>query len=96
MATVNCPKCNYLILSNEVKSGFGKLRCPSCNVGLAMSKKTQLWLIPLMAMIIINTIMWGIDGSGNIDRPIELLSILAGIIGVLGLTMTFKYDAIED
>lgn len=96
MATANCPKCNYLIRSNEVNAGFGKLRCPSCNVGLTMAKKTQLWLIPLIAMIIINTITWAIDGSGNIDRPIEWLSILAGIIGVLGLTMTFKYDAIED
>lgn len=96
MATANCPKCNHLIKSNEVKAGFGKLQCPSCNVRLTMSKKSQLWLIPLMAMIIINIITWGIDGNSKIDRPIEWVSILAAVIGVLGLTMTFKYDAIED
>lgn len=87
--------CMYIQFILFWRVGVVSIVCPYCDAQITMSKKTQLWLISMMAMIPVCIVCAVIDGNSKVDSVIEYASIGISFIGLMGLIATYQYEEVK-
>ena len=100
MVSANCPCCKKLIKPENInrqdkRASFQHILCPYCDAHITMSKRSQLWFIPMISMIPVCIICAVIDGNSDVDSFVEYASIGISFFGLLGLIATYSYEEVK-